>query len=57
MGTISVEGDLCITMSALRGHASLDAPRPIPSRQADQSIPQFPAQAGILDADPRSGSL
>ncbi len=27
--TISVEADLCITMSALRGHAARDAPRPI----------------------------
>ncbi len=29
MGTISVEADLCITMSALRSNASQDAPRPI----------------------------
>ncbi len=27
--TISVEADLCITMSALRGHAARNAPRPI----------------------------
>ncbi len=29
MGTINVEADLCITMSALRGNAAQDAPRPL----------------------------
>ncbi len=42
MGTISVEADLCITMSALRGNASQDAPRPL------SNVAQMRGQAPAL---------
>uniref|UniRef100_UPI001981D65A hypothetical protein n=1 Tax=Pseudomonas viridiflava TaxID=33069 RepID=UPI001981D65A len=46
MGTISVEADLCITMSALRGNASQDAPRPLSNvAQMRAQAPAFPRHA------------